>query len=87
MKSGLYRIRGAGRPDDMRVEENGIEMPMEEALYRARGYLLPVDELPWQEDYFSRQRSADSWCSATETAERAARERARDEFRARFRKS
>ena len=86
MKRGLYRIRSAGCPDDVRVEDDGIEMPMDEALYRARGYLPRVDDLPWQEEYFSRGRSADSLSGATEATERAAREQARDEFRARFRK-
>ncbi len=86
MKRGLYRIRGAGRPDDVRVEDDGIEMPMEEALYRARGYQPCVEDLPWQQDYFSRKRSADSLNGATEAAQKAAREQARQEFRARFRK-
>ena len=40
MRRGLYRIHGMdGRPDDVRVEDDGIDMPLEEGLYRARGYL------------------------------------------------
>jgi hypothetical protein len=31
---------------------------VEETLYRARGYQPPVDDLPWQDDYFSGQASA-----------------------------
>jgi hypothetical protein len=83
MKRGLYRIRGTdGRPDDVRVDDDGIETPVEEPLYRSRGYLPAVDDLPWQEEYLSDKRSADR---ASDTAE-AAREQARQEYRGRFRK-
>jgi len=51
---GLYRIHGIdGRPDDVRVDLDGITAPLEESLYRARGCQPPVDVLPWQELYFA----------------------------------
>lgn len=87
MRHGLYRIRGTnGRPDDVRVEDDGIDIPMDEALYRTRGYLPSADDLPWQEDYFGRKLPADDATGASGTA-KAAREHARQEFRARFGKS
>lgn len=87
MKRGLYRIRGAGdRPDDIRVEADGIELPMEEPLYRARGYLPSVDDLPWQEEYLHREQSADGSGGTREATEKATREKARQEFLARFRR-
>jgi hypothetical protein len=88
MKRGLYRIRGAeGRPDDVRVDLDGIEAPVEETIYRARGYLPVVDDLQWQEDYFSVTQSAARSNETAEAAQKAAREQARQEFRARFRNS
>lgn len=88
MKRGLYRVHGiAGQPDDVRIDDDGIEMPVEERLYRARGYLPPVDQLPWQEVYFGAQQSSESSVRTKENSERAARDRARQEFSARFRKS
>jgi len=52
MRRGLYRILGTGgRPNDVRVDDEGISVPVEEAIYRARGYHPPVGELPWEEDY------------------------------------
>ncbi|HVC53929.1 MAG TPA: hypothetical protein VND87_18055 [Stellaceae bacterium] len=54
MKSGkgLYRVHGKdGRPDDVRIDLGGITAPLEESLYRARGYRPPVDELPWFDKY------------------------------------
>lgn len=85
MKRGLYRIRGAGCPNDVRVEDDGIEMPMEETLYRAHGYLPRIDDLPWQEDYVRSAASARDLSDAIARDEKAARERARQEFLARFR--
>jgi hypothetical protein len=85
MRRGLYRVRGVdGRPDDVRVDDNGIETPVEERLYRARDYSPRVEELLWQEDYFNKQSAKDSDRSAAEAAEKAARDQARLEFRARF---
>jgi hypothetical protein len=58
MKRGIYRIRGVGgRPDDVRVDDDGIDVPLEESLYRSRGHKPAVDELPWQEDYVSKQQA------------------------------
>jgi hypothetical protein len=55
MRRGLYRILGtAGRPNDVRVDDGGISVPVEEGIYRARGYQPPADELPWEEDYLRR---------------------------------
>ena len=86
MRRGLYRVRGVdGRPDDVRVDDNGIETPVEERIYRARDYSPPVEDLLWREDYFKKQSSAESDKSAAEATEKAAREQARQEFRARFR--
>ncbi len=52
MRRGLYRIRAiGGLPDEVRVDDDGIEMPMEERVYSGHNYLPPVAELPWQEDY------------------------------------
>jgi hypothetical protein len=59
MRRGLYRILGvAGLPNDVRVDDGGISVPLEESLYRARGYLPLVDDLPWQDDYLMQQASA-----------------------------
>ena len=85
MKRGLYRIPGVGdRPDDVRVDDDGIETPMEELLYRTRGYLPLVDHLPWQEDYLRGKQSAED--SSGAGTEKAAREQARQEFLTRFRR-
>ena len=47
MRRGLYRIFGTdGRPNDVRVEDEGISVPVEEGVYRARGYQPPVNEFP-----------------------------------------
>jgi len=85
MRRGLYRIHGVGgRPDDVRVDDDGIEMPLEEPLYRSRGYLPPVDDLPWQDDYLTKKPIADSGSAATDATAKADREQARQDFRARF---
>lgn len=73
MRRGLYRIHGADdRSDDVRIDDDGIELPMAESAYRARGYLPSADDLPWKEDYLCREPSADT--------EKAARQQARQEF-------
>ncbi|HLY45727.1 MAG TPA: hypothetical protein VKQ73_09125 [Stellaceae bacterium] len=83
MRRGLYRVHGVGgRPDDVRVEDDGIELPLEESLYRTRGYQPEVDDLPWQEEYVTGKAAAPSDKSAAERA----REEARREFRARYHK-
>jgi hypothetical protein len=54
--TGLYRVRGIeGRPDDVRIDLGGITAPLEESLYRARGYRPSVESLPWQETYVTPQ--------------------------------
>jgi len=59
MRYGIYRILGVGGlPNDVRVDDDGITVPVEESLYRARGYKPSVDDLPWQDDYLTRQASA-----------------------------
>ena len=59
MRRGLYRIFGTGdRPNDVRVGDGGISVPVEEEIYRARGYQPPVNELPWEEDYLRQRASA-----------------------------
>ena len=43
MRRGLYRIFGTdGRPNDVRVDDEGISVPVEEGL-------------PWEEDYLRQQ--------------------------------
>ena len=33
MRRGLYRVHGAdGRPDDVRIDDDGIDIPMEEGF-------------------------------------------------------
>jgi hypothetical protein len=87
MKRGLYRIQGVGDlPNDVRVDDDGIEVPLEERLYRARGYLPPFENLPWQDQYLKLQPSADSRSSSSEGADKASRQQARQEFLDRFRK-
>ncbi len=52
MRRGIYRVHGKdGQPDDVRVEDDGIQMPLAETLYISRGYLPRVTDLPWQENY------------------------------------
>ena len=52
MRRGLYRILGVGGlPNDVRVDDDGITLPGEESLYRARGYRPLVDDLPWEDAY------------------------------------
>jgi len=52
MRRGLYRILGVGGlPNDVRVDDDGITLPVEESLYRARGYRPLVDDLPWEDAY------------------------------------
>ncbi len=87
MRRGMYRVRGTnGGPDDVRVEDDGIEMPLAESLYRSRGYLPRVEDLPWQEAYFAPKRSTASTEAAKGVADKAAREVARQDFLDRFRK-
>ena len=51
MRRGMYRTHGVdGLSDGVRVDDEGIDIPMEEVSYRARGYLPLVDDLPWQDD-------------------------------------
>lgn len=87
MKRGLYRVHGIGDlPDDVRMDDDGIEVPVEERLYRARGYLPPVDDLPWSEEYLAPKPSAEGASAAREGVERASREQSRQDFLGRFRK-
>jgi hypothetical protein len=52
VRQGIYRIRGiGGRPNDVRVDDEGITVPVEESLYCARGYWPHIDELPWEDAY------------------------------------
>ena len=58
MKHGLYRIHGVdGLRNDVRVDDDGIHLPMNEALYRAYGYKPLVCDLPWQDAYRLQQAS------------------------------
>jgi cytosine/adenosine deaminase-related metal-dependent hydrolase len=60
-------------------------VPLEETLYRGRGYLPPVDALPWRDEYFAPRPPAVDTEKAREAAEKAAREQARKDFLRRFR--
>jgi hypothetical protein len=85
MKRGLYRIRGAADlPNDVRVDDDGIEAPLDEGLYRTRGYLPPVDDLPWSDEYLGLKPSAEGTGVAREGVEKAAREQSRQDFLRRF---
>jgi hypothetical protein len=67
VRRGMYRIPGVGdRPNDVRVDDDGISVPVEESLYRNRGYEPSVDDLPWRDDYLSQQDSANAKLPATE---------------------
>jgi hypothetical protein len=87
MRRGLYRIHGVnGGPNDIRVDDDGIEGPVEEGLYRKRGYTPAVEELLWKDDY-DRKRLPESDGSAKESADKFARETARRDFLAGLPKS
>jgi len=75
-----------GLANDVRVEDDGIELPVEERLYRARGYLPPVEKLLRQEDYFGEKEAAERVKKETEAAEKTGHERDRQTFRDRFRR-
>jgi hypothetical protein len=67
VRRGMYRIPGIDdRPNDVRVDDDGISVPVEESLYRNRGYEPSVDDLPWRDDYFRRQDSANAKSPARE---------------------
>ena len=58
MRRGLYRILGVGGlPNDVRVDDDGISVPLEESLYRARGHRPLVGDLPWEDAYLVQQAS------------------------------
>lgn len=81
MRRGLYRVHGVGGlPDDVRVDDDGIEAPVDERLYRSRGYLPSVEELLWKEDY-DRRRSLPEDGRVKQATEKSAREQARVDFR------
>ena len=55
MRRGIYRIKGVDdRPNDVRVDDDGITLPMTEAVYRNRGHAPPLEDLPWDDEYFAR---------------------------------
>lgn len=85
MIRGLYRIPARDeQPEDVRVDNDGIEYSIEERIYRARGYEPHMADLPWQENYLSAKKYAGGDSGAAR--ERADRERARQDFQERFRK-
>jgi hypothetical protein len=57
---------------------------MEEGLYRSRGHLPPVDDLPWSEEYLRPPQSPAGASAAKEGSDKASRERSRQEFLSRF---
>src|SRR4051812_8823161 len=79
MRRGLYRIRGLnGAPDDIRVDDDGIEVPVAEQLYQNRGYRPPIADLPWEADYAPI--NADNDKQAAEAQARQERERERHAY-------
>ncbi|HEV8679406.1 MAG TPA: hypothetical protein VGQ90_08535, partial [Stellaceae bacterium] len=40
--------------DEVRIDDDGIDVPISEQTYRDRKLSPPLDELPWQEDYVAR---------------------------------
>ncbi|HVC56491.1 MAG TPA: hypothetical protein VND95_11075 [Stellaceae bacterium] len=76
MRRGIYRILGVGgQPNDVRVEDDGIDLPLEEARYIAQGYLPPVDHLPWKEEYLAQKARQDAQAAANEIANETPRGR------------
>jgi hypothetical protein len=67
---------------DVWVDDEGLEFPMEERQYQARGYRPPLPDLPWKEDYFAPPPPADD--NAAPANARIARERAQQEHRTSF---
>jgi hypothetical protein len=60
-KRGIYRIRGKdGLPNDVRVDDDGLDVPVEESLYVNRGYLPSIADLPWHDDYLAAKASAET---------------------------
>jgi hypothetical protein len=56
VRQGMYRIRGVGGlPNDVRVDDDGISVPVEESLYCSRGYWPFIEELPWEDAYIVQQ--------------------------------
>jgi len=54
MRRGIYRIKGVDdRPNDVRVDDDGITLAMAEEAYRARGHVPPLEDLPWRDEYFA----------------------------------
>jgi hypothetical protein len=87
VKRGLYRIHGINDlPDDVRMDDDGIEVPVEERLYRARGYLPLVEDLPWRDEYLNSKRSPASASATQEGDAKASREQSRQDFLKRFSK-
>lgn len=59
MQRGLYRIRGADdRPDEVRIDDDGIDVPISEQAYLDRKLSPPLEALPWQEEYVAQAREA-----------------------------
>jgi hypothetical protein len=54
VRYGMYRIFGVGAPNDVRVDDGGISVPVEESLYVARGYKPDFEYLPWEDAYFEK---------------------------------
>ena len=53
VRIGMYRVLGVGGlPNDVRVDDGGISVPLEESLYRSRGLKPAVEFLPWEDAYF-----------------------------------
>lgn len=53
MAKGIYRVRGPkGQHNLVCVRyEDGADLEIEESHYRAQGYVPPLEDLPWKEDY------------------------------------
>lgn len=58
LRRGIYRQKmPEGIEDCAQVKDvnGGSQMPLDESLYRARGYEPPFEKLPWIEDYNATQ--------------------------------
>ncbi len=85
---GLYRIAAKDDcPEDIRVDDDGIEYSIQELIYRARGYEPHTADLPWENDYLTPKKARNS-CDGDTSASRARadRERDRQDFGSNFRK-
>ena len=52
LRRGVHRIKNPdGMEDDVEVQDinGGTSMPLPESLYQERGYMPPLESLPWRD--------------------------------------